>query len=389
MILIRLIVVLLLTVFVAACGGNKDDSDFFAVEKPEKKPKVDNLTRLSRVWKVNLGGDVDNSDLALSPALRGDHIYAAATNGRVYKIATDNGKKQWVSKLDTKISAGVGVGSGLVMVGSDKGVIYAIEQDSGSLAWQKQLSSEILATPVAENNIVVVRSVDGKLYGLSALNGDILWTISRQLPKLTLRGDSTPLIYKGVVFAGFSDGTLAALQLENGRALWDLPVSFPRGSSDIDRLSDVDSNPLLVGDFIYITSYQEVTHALDTKQRKIAWSTDLSSFKPLDYDAAYLYLSDRQGVVYQIDRLTGAKTWSQSALRLRNIGGPISVGPFVLVSDNQSELFVIEKRNGNIVGRHKLGAKGIVGESVSNADTVYFIDTNGDLQAISILNKKR
>ena len=372
----------------AACGGKSKKSDFFAEEVAPKKPKVVNQTAIQRNWSLDLGGKIGQGDAIISPAILGDHLYAASTNGSIDKVSVNSGKRIWRTKLKGEtITAGVGVGSGLVLVATDQGIVYALNQDDGVISWQAHLSSEILASPVAGSEIVVARTGDGKVYGLAAYDGQVQWTISRQLPKLTLRGDSKPLIYSGVVFTGFSDGTLAAVEASNGRALWDFPISFPRGTSEIDRLADIDTDPLLVGNNIYVSSYQEVTHALDIQQQRIQWSADVSSFHTLAYDAAYLYISDKKGVVHQLDRSTGKKTWSQEGLRLSSVSAPISVGPYVLVADGDSALYVMDKRDGNYVGKHKLGSKTIVGEPIVDSDTIYFIDSSGKLQSLSVISK--
>jgi len=372
----------------AACGGKSKKSDFFAEEVAPKKPRVVNQTAIQRNWSLNLGGKIGQGDAIISPAILGDHLYAASTNGSIDKVSANSGKRIWRTKLKGEtITAGVGVGSGLVLVATDQGIVYALNQDDGEISWQAQLSSEILASPVAGSEIVVARTGDGKVYGLAAYDGQVQWTISRQLPKLTLRGDSKPLIYSGVVFTGFSDGTLAAVEASNGRALWDFPISFPRGTSEIDRLADIDTDPLLVGNNIYVSSYQEVTHALDIQQQRIQWSADVSSFHTLAYDAAYLYISDKKGVVHQLDRSNGKKIWSQEGLRLSSVSAPISVGPYVLVADGDSALYVMDKRDGNYVGKHKLGSKTIVGEPIVDSDTIYFIDSSGKLQSLSVISK--
>ena len=385
---IRLVLISILAFSLVACGGVSKDSDFFKEEIAPKKPKVDNRTQLKRNWRVDVGSSIGQGDAIISPALLGDYLYAASTNGRVVKVSANSGKRVWqiVLKKET-ITAGVGVGNGLVLVATNQGIVYALNQTDGSISWQVQLSSEILASPVVGGDIVVARTGDGKVYGLAAFNGEIIWTISRQLPRLTLRGESKPLVYGGAVFTGFSDGTLAAVEAKNGRALWDFPISFPRGTSEIDRLADVDTNPLLVGNFIYVSSYQEVTHALDISQQKIQWSVDVSSFHPLAYDSANLYISDKKGVVHQVNRNNGEKLWSQEGLRLSSISAPISVGPYVIVADGDSSLYVMDKRSGNYLGRHKLGSKTIVGEPIVDSDTIYFIDSSGDLQSISVISK--
>jgi outer membrane protein assembly factor BamB len=384
----RLMILLAMLLMLAACGGKANKTDFFGEDPEPRKPKVGSITKVEQNWSVGLGKKIDTGDAILSPVLYGSSIYAASANGRVYKVSADTGKQVWQVKLRKEaISAGVGVGGGLVLVGTDQGIVHAFNQKDGSVAWQAALSSEILASPVIDNSIVIARTGDGKVVALSAYDGSVKWTISRQLPKLTLRGESRPVLTQGVVFIGFSDGNMAALQAENGTALWDFPISFPRGTNEIDRLSDVDTNPLLVGDFLYISSYQEVTHALDIGKQRIAWSSDVSSFHSLAYDAAYLYITDKLGVVHQLDRTDGSKEWSQTDLQYFQVSAPVSVGPYVLVSEGDGGLYVLRKTDGVIVGKHKLGAKTIIGEPIVDSDIIYFLDSDGSLQSISIVNK--
>jgi len=384
----QLLIVGTLALMLAACGSKTKKTDFFGEEEKAKKPKVSTTTKMKRNWRVSLGGKTKLGDSVLSPALLGDYLYAASGKGTVHKVSADSGKRVWTQKFKKEaITAGVGVGGGLVLVGTDQGIIYALNQESGEISWSAPLSSEVLASPVIGGNVVVARTGDGKVYGLSAFDGSVKWTISRQLPKLTLRGDSKPLVTQGVVFTGFADGLMAALEAETGRALWDFPISFPRGTNDIERLSDIDTDPLLVGDHIYISSYQQVTHALDVANQNISWSVDVSSYHPLAYDAAYLYVSDREGAVHQIDRSSGQKTWSQSALRLFPVSAPTSLGPYVVVSEGDGGLYVLDKQTGQILGKHSLGAKTIVGETVVDSDTFYLIDSDGSLQSLSILNE--
>ncbi|MCH2189307.1 MAG: outer membrane protein assembly factor BamB [Gammaproteobacteria bacterium] len=379
-----LLIASLLISLLGACGKTSK-TDFFGVEEKAVKPKFKSTTELKRHWKVSLGEKIGQGDALLSPALFGNHVYAASIKGRVEKVIAETGARVWRSKLDkTKITAGVGVGSGLVLVGTDNGEVVALKQDDGSVAWETQLDSEILASPVIGNDLVIARSGDGKVYGLDTFDGSIIWTISRQLPKLTLRGDSKPVITQGVVFAGFSDGNMAAVEARSGRALWDFPISFARGTNDIDRLADVDTDPLLVGEHLYVTSYREVTHALNIKSQRIDWSTEVSSINPMSYDAANLYMSDRYGVIHQLDRRSGTVNWSQKGLRLFTTSAPISLGAYVLVGEGDGGLYVLRKADGELIGKHSLGAKRIVGEPVARDGRVYFVDSDGALQALSI-----
>ena len=383
---LRIAAIVGIVLLLSACSKSTK-TDFFGVEEKAVKPKVSTSVDVKRNWRISLGDKIGLGDAVISPALFGQHIYAASVKGRVEKVLSQTGARVWRTKLDkVTISAGVGVGSGLVLVGSDSGAIIALNQEDGTVAWEAQLDSEVLASPVVGSDIVVARSVDGKVYGLDTYDGSVLWTISRQLPRLTLRGDSRPVITQGVVFAGFSDGNMAAVEARTGRALWDFPISFARGSNEIDRLADVDTDPLLVGEHLYVTSYRAVTHALNIQSKRIDWSAEVSSFSPMAYDAANLYISDREGVIHQLDRSNGNINWSQNGLRLFTTSAPISIGAYILVSEGDGGLYVLQKSDGQLVGKHKLGAKTIVGQPVYDEDRVIFIDSDGALQSMSIDN---
>lgn len=381
----RIAIFAVLTLGVVACGSTSKDTDYFIVEEPKDKPSVRNQLDFDRNWRINLGSSIDQGDAILSPYLSGAHVYAASTNGRIEKIDASNGDRVWRSDLDDiTITAGVSVGSGLLLAGTDGGDVYAVNVDDGSVDWTTKLTSEILASPVIGDNMVVARSIDGKVYGLEPFDGEIAWTISRELPRLTLRGDSKPLVVQGIVITGFSDGVLAAVDETNGRALWDFPISFAQGNNEIDRLADIDTTPLLVGNSVYVSSYQGLTHALNIPEQRIEWSAEVSSFHSFSFDAAYLYISDDEGVVHQLDRTNGEKNWSQEGLRLRNISAPISVGAYVLVGDGDGYLYAMSKDDGDYVGRFNLGANAIVGEPIVDGNLIYFIDSDGALQSLTV-----
>jgi len=383
----NLISILAMSLLVAGCGAKSKKTDFFDEEEKTKRPKITQTsTKLDRHWRVGLGKNISRNDAVLSPAILGDSVYAASINGRIYKVSLENGKRIWDAKFKkTNITGGVGVGDGLVLAGTDQGRVLALKQEDGSIAWEATLASEILSSPVVDNNVVVVRTGDGRVYGLSAFDGEVKWTISRNLPSLTQRGESRPLLAQGVAFIGFSDGTLAALEAESGRAFWDIPVSFPRGTNELEGLSDVDTTPLLVGASIYISSYQDITHSLDVANKSIAWSADVSSINALAYDVTSLYISDRYGIVHKLDRNSGEKIWAQEGLKNFSVTAPVSVGEFVVLGDGDGSLYVLNKDDGSFVGRHSLGAKTIVGDPVVEENSIIFIDSSGSLQSLSVL----
>ena len=93
-------------------GGDDED------EKLEPTKLVDIVTQVTikRLWRAKVGDTAEFLRVALRPAGDGNRIYAASRDGNVVAFQPESGKQVWRTKLDTELSAGPGVGEGLVII---------------------------------------------------------------------------------------------------------------------------------------------------------------------------------------------------------------------------------------------------------------------------------
>ena len=54
-----------------------------------------------------------------------------------------------------------------------------------------------------------VQTIDSKAYGFSSATGEKLWSYGTALPKLSLRGTSSPALFGEAVFLTFDNGNIA------------------------------------------------------------------------------------------------------------------------------------------------------------------------------------
>ena len=130
---------------------------------------------LSKQWSRSVGdgqGDLYN---LLEPAVDGSTIYAASAEGRVMAIQRETGDVLWKKDLERPVSGGVGVGYGLVLVGTLRGDVIALDEATGKKKWTKRVNSEVLSAPATNGDVVVVQTQDDKLIGLDAASGDQRW----------------------------------------------------------------------------------------------------------------------------------------------------------------------------------------------------------------------
>ena len=351
--------------------------------KPNPLQKIDASVSVRRDWIYNLGTN-QTSHSQLVPAMQGDALYAASSGGKVVAVDARTGKALWSSDVQSPISGAVGVGFDSVLVGTPDGMVIGLDLKTGEQLWSKQLSSEILAPPAADSGVAVVRTIDGHVYGLSTSDGEQKWVFHRQVPTLTLRGNSPPLVIRGAVVAGFANGKIVAADLVDGTVLWDISVAQPRGRNEVERMIDIDSTPILVGSVLYVSAFQGAVIALALGSRNILWSREISSYGHINADDNNIFISDEDGVVWALDRLTGEVKWTQDELLNRSLSGPTAVGKYLTVGDYDGYLHVLRKTDGKIVGRRSLGNSGLAGTPIVDGGNIYSMTNGGDLVSISL-----
>jgi outer membrane protein assembly factor BamB len=355
--MIRFVVFLLVLIMVlpgCALFGDDDNS-----EPPAELESFDKQVDLRRLWNRSTGDGTDEQLVKLVPAVVDERVYVADRNGSVWAYQLDNGKNVWRSKTGVAISAGPGVGEGLVLVGSSEADLIALSAETGEERWRTTVSSEVLSVPQVYEDVVIVQTVDGNIAGLDAENGEGLWVFDRSAPVLTLRGTSTPLVADGLVMAGFASGKLTVLEVESGRQVWETAVAVSRGRSELQRIVDIDADPVIKDGVLYVTSYQGSLVAISLQDGRQIWNRDMSAYAGIAVDRDQVYISDADSEIWALDRRSGASLWKQNKLRRRSLTGPTVIGDYVAVGDFAGYVHLLSRLDGSIAGRVRADSDGI------------------------------
>jgi outer membrane protein assembly factor BamB len=279
------------------------------------------------------------------------------------------------------LSAGPEVGGGLVVIGSSDGDIVALEAATGAQRWRKSVNSEVLARPLIANDVVIVRTVDGHIEAMSIADGEKRWAFDEAVPRLTLRGNAPPVLAGEKIIAGFDDGKVIALDVRNGDALWDTIVNAPKGRTELERLSDIDSPAYVIGDAVFVVGFQGRVAMLALDSGQVWWARDASSYRGFTTDADNLYLTNADSVVVAMKRADGSVLWEQAGLRKRGLTAPAIDGESLLVGDYEGYLHWLDKATGEIVARAKTDGERITNSAVADAGRVFIQTDSGKLLA--------
>ena len=250
----------------------------------------------------------------LVPAFENDAIYAASAAGKIIRFDPVTGDEVWSADTKNRLSGGVGVGEGLILVGTFKGKILAYDANGNQL-WESTVTSEVLSPPKIHDGVVVVRTGEGRIFGLDAADGKRKWIYQDSIPSLTVRNFSGVLVKGGGVFVGFPGGKLVAIKIDDGKVAWEAAVSKPKGVTELERITDVTSLPVADDRQICAVAYKGRLSCFEVMNGNPIWMREVSSSAGLTMDNKYVYVSEDDGAVVAYDKNNGTVIWKKKIIK--------------------------------------------------------------------------
>jgi outer membrane protein assembly factor BamB len=278
----------------------------------------------------------------------------------------------------------VGSGGGLVLVGSIEGKVYAISAANGSVLWERQMETEVLTAPQSNGKIVVVQTIDDKIYALRSDNGEEIWRHDGDAPILSVRGTSSPLVTDNMVLAGFDSGKLVAFNTANGSLIWETRLALPKGRTELQRMVDIDGDPLLVGDVIYSASYQGRLGAITRGTGRQLWSQESSSHHTPAFVGDKVFVTEADDRIRAFESGSGRGVWMNEDLFLRRLTAPVIFGDSIAVADSFGYLHLLNMEDGRFIGRTKIDRSGIRAPMLVNADLLIVQANSGLVVSLRI-----
>jgi outer membrane protein assembly factor BamB len=377
--------------FLAGCSSSPS-----AVLPPVELTPLEEKINISRLWKFTAGEGVSDFYLKLKPVFNKNTGYIVDYKGYLQAFAINTGKIIWQTDLNIPVSGGLTLINGTLLFGTSKGEVVALKIinhattnygiDDADVAnvkelWRAQLSSEILSRPASAKGIIVVKTIDGRVYGLNIENGNQTWVYDRSVPRLTLRGSSAPLISNDIVIIASDSGKLAALSLKHGKLLWETTIAVAQGRNELERVIDIDVDPIILDDVIYVVGYQGRIAAVKIGSGQLIWSRDFSSYSGLYVDAFRVYVSDASGQVWALNRYNGSTLWRQDKLLRRQLTAPEAQDNYIVVGDYNGYLHWLNREDGKLVARKQLNNSDITleDEELDKKLELYFSKWNNIL----------
>ena len=313
------------------------------------------ISVLQPVFSVDVGNKKASKKdpLSLQVGYGNEQIITASRGGDLTGFNTA-GQRLWSVNVDDQITGGVTLDefSQTAIISTRGGLVMAFDSATGAKRWQKQLSGSVLTPALISNNRVVLSANDGFLHGLSLQNGQSVWQFATQVPAISIRGTAAPtLLDDKTALLATADGRLHALTIDSGLPLWSRRVGVGTGSSEVERMSDVDGMPIINNNQLFAISYSGQLIGIDLASRQVMFVNELASLKSLAVNAQQIVATSLDGKVVAYDRTNGQVMWESEALAYRELTNPVMIGNYIAVGDLEGVVHLFDPATGDIVSR--------------------------------------
>lgn len=361
----KLAAIIILGLALYGCGGAVDNAT-----PPAPLVEFTETTKLNILHEVAYGSTTSQY-IRIKPLVLDNDIIFSDSRGTVTVFSKKDFKIRWQKMVDVNYTSAIGGDKNLYLLGTRSGEVLAINPLNGEVVWRITVSSEVLARPVISANTVIVKTIDGQITALDSLSGKQKWIYQREVPALSVRGNSAPYILEDKVITGLDNGKLVIINIDNGALFWEKTISVPRGRSEMERLVDLDADLVVNDSVIYIGGFQGRIVALDLKSGGFLWSRKMSVTNNMMFDNGKLYITDVNSHIWALDAITGATIWKQSSFSSRKLTSPVLMDDNLLVADYEGYLHILAKADGHQTGRLQIDDSGIDVDPVVIEDKIY------------------
>ena len=362
-----------------ALFGGDDEED---VQLPTELVEFEAVIEVDEKWDVSVGKGHEGLVLGLKPTTDGEQIYAASFDGNVIAFDSNRGRKIWKNNYDLSFTSGPTFKDGILVLGTNDGELIALDALTGEILWATTVSSEILAPVSIGDDKIFVRTVDGSLTALSKEDGAQQWLVNHKVPRLSLRGTSTPVKFANAVLCGFDDGKVSAYDVSNGTLLWETMLTPAGGRTEIEKIMDIDAPMVILGNELYVGSYQGALGAMALESGDIIWVTEASIYAGMAADDNAVFVSEADGTVMALSRFTGREIWKKENLLYRNPTAPVIMDDSIVIGDLEGYLHWLDKTSGEIQERINIGKSKISSAPLVLNNSIYVLTDSGDLVSV-------
>lgn len=314
----------------------------------------------------------------MSPIIYKNKIIMGNAIDGVVAYEQSSGQELWRIPIPHGVEASGTAIRDRLFIGSNNGKMYSIDLSAGTVLWTFDTKSEAVAEPLLVDGVLYFVSGSQSLFALDAVSGKQLWTYNRQdtANLMTIRGGSRPAMSAGMLYVGFSDGSLVSFNAKTGTQQWEITLN--RNS----RFKDIDSSPVVDGDYLYISSYDDKLYCVSKSKGEIIWGVKGGGISTPVLSGDRIIFGSSKSEMIALYKKDGKEAW-----RFKSDNGimtdPVLYKGYVAVGESQGSLLLLDLLTGVKKASFEPG-RGVFSRPAVQSDEnkIYFVSGEGNAYAL-------
>ncbi|MGD8325378.1 MAG: PQQ-binding-like beta-propeller repeat protein [Sphingomonadales bacterium] len=350
-----------------------------------------------RLWRRSIGrGSSGKYRLVTAPIVVDGILYAIDSKATVSALDAATGREIWkrsfkVKKEGNKIAFGGGVayGEGKIFATNGYGMMLALDAETGTELWRYEATIPFRGAPAYSEGRVFGVTHDNQLIALAAEDGVELWTHIGIVEVAGILGSAAPAVGGGTVLAAYSSGELFALRVENGRVAWTDTLSRTGRLTALATLNDIDGDPIVDRGTVYAVSHAGRMVAIDYTSGNRIWEQDVAAIATPWIAGEYIFMVSVDNELLAIQRRDGRIRWSTQLQRFTDPedregvitwSGPILASDRLLLTSSHGYLISVSPYSGEVLSGVRLSEGTHMPPILAN-ETLYVLSDDGDVTA--------
>lgn len=303
-------------------------------------------------------------------------IQANALDG-IAAYRKDSGRLIWRKTIANGVESTAALAGDVLYFGANDGYFYALSALNGDVKWSFPTRIENLAEPLIVDKLVYFLSGSNSLFALDRETGKQVWLYSRQdTQALSVRGGSRPAYRNGTIYVGFSDGAVVALTAQTGQVKWEKQLNRNK------RFRDLDSNPVVDGDFLYIAGFDDHLYSLRAATGEVVWKSQYGGYGSPLVTGERVYYASTAETFEALDRATGQRIWAYGLKEGIATAAQIYKG-LIVFGESQGSLKFLDLATGKEIA-HFAPGRGIMSPPAvdEKSGRVFFISGEANVYSI-------
>jgi len=353
---------------------------------------------LSEVYAVSIGeGDSRRARITADPVVAAGVIYTLDARATV-TATSQSGTALWARTLSAgsdglsdASGGGITVSGGQVYVSTGFGTVTALDAATGAVRWVQDLDAPVAAPATVRGDLVYVVARNSVALALDAATGRIRWQITGNPSVANVAGGASAAVTNEIAVLPFASGEVVGTFPQGGLRRWSVAVTGSRLGQASATITDIASDPVIVGNRVYVGNFGGRVVALDLTSGDRVWTAAEGAQSPVWPAGNALFLVNDVNQLVRLDAANGQPVWriglpdlerTRDARRKEVVGhyGPILAGGRLIVASTDGFIRQYDPTSGALVGSIAI-AGGAASLPVVAGETLYVVSKDGQLHA--------